>query len=194
MLVRCFLLSTLQGEVEAWLSLVLSGLVVFIQPAHILVKNKTKQKLHKHLPQTPPEIILIRGCHLFPQGHWPAVSLLKKQSAFRSRRETFHWKLNLRAIDPSVGNASLPVSYLVWFQFSSVQLLSPVRLFVTPWTTARRASLSITSFRNLIKLMSIESVMPSNRWRSDSFEKTLMLGKTEGRRRWGWQKLRWSGL
>ena len=87
---------------------------------------KTKQKLHKHLPQTPPEIILIRGCHLFPQGHRPAVSLLKKQSAFRSRRETFHWKLNLRAIDPSVGDAPLPVSYLVWFQFSSVQSLSCV--------------------------------------------------------------------
>ena len=47
-------------------------------------------------------------------------------------------------------------------QFSSVQLLSPVRLFVTPWTTARQASQSITSSQSLLKLMSIESVMPSN--------------------------------
>ena len=45
---------------------------------------------------------------------------------------------------------------------SSVQLLSHVRLFVTPWTAARQASLSITNSRSLLKLMSIESVMPSN--------------------------------
>ena len=45
---------------------------------------------------------------------------------------------------------------------SSVQLLSRVRLFVTPWTAARQASLSITNSRSLLKLMSIESVMPSN--------------------------------
>ena len=48
------------------------------------------------------------------------------------------------------------------FQFSSVQLLNCVRLFATPWTAARQASLSITSSRNLLTLMSIESVMPSN--------------------------------
>ena len=46
--------------------------------------------------------------------------------------------------------------------FSSVQFLSCVRLFVTPWTAARQASLSITNSRSLLKLMSIESVMPSN--------------------------------
>ena len=45
--------------------------------------------------------------------------------------------------------------------FSSVQLFSCVRLFVTPWTTARQASLSITNFWSLPKLMSFESVMPS---------------------------------
>ena len=43
---------------------------------------------------------------------------------------------------------------------SSVQLLSHVRLFVTPWTAARQASLSITNSRSLLKLMSIELVMP----------------------------------
>ena len=47
-------------------------------------------------------------------------------------------------------------------QFSSVQLLSCVRLFATPWTAAHQASLSITNSRSLLKLMSIESVMPSN--------------------------------
>ena len=46
-------------------------------------------------------------------------------------------------------------------QFSSVQLLSCVWLFATPWTAARQASLSITNTWSLPKLMSIESVMPS---------------------------------
>ena len=50
----------------------------------------------------------------------------------------------------------------VVLQFSSVQLLSCARLFVTPWTTAHQASLSITNSQNLPKLMSIELVMPSN--------------------------------
>ena len=47
-------------------------------------------------------------------------------------------------------------------EFSSVQSLSHVQLFVTPWTAARQASLSITNSRSLPKPMSIESVMPSN--------------------------------
>ena len=47
-------------------------------------------------------------------------------------------------------------------QFSSVQLLSCVRLFATAWIAARQASLSITNSRSLLKLMSIKSVMPSN--------------------------------
>ena len=45
---------------------------------------------------------------------------------------------------------------------SSVQSLSPIWLVATPWTAAHQASLSITSPRYLLKLMSIESVMPSN--------------------------------
>ena len=46
--------------------------------------------------------------------------------------------------------------------FCSVQSLSHVCLFATPWTEAHQSSLSITNSRNLLKLMSIESVMPSN--------------------------------
>ena len=50
-----------------------------------------------------------------------------------------------------------------WFKvFSSIQSLSRVRLFATPWTAAHQASLSITSSQSLLKLMSIQSVMPSN--------------------------------
>ena len=46
-------------------------------------------------------------------------------------------------------------------QFSSVQSLSLVRLFATPWIAARQASLSITNSRSSLKLTSVESVMPS---------------------------------
>ena len=56
----------------------------------------------------------------------------------------------------------MSTSYNVSIQFSSVQSLSRVQLFLTPWTEALQASLSITNSRSLIKLMSIESVMPSN--------------------------------
>ena len=47
-------------------------------------------------------------------------------------------------------------------QFSSVQLLNYVRLFVIPWTAAQQASLSITNSQRLLTLMSIGSVMPFN--------------------------------
>ena len=47
-------------------------------------------------------------------------------------------------------------------QFSSVQSLSHIQIFVTPWTAALQAPLSITNSQSLLKLMSIESVMPSN--------------------------------
>ena len=47
-------------------------------------------------------------------------------------------------------------------QFSSVQSLSRVRLFVTPWIAARQASLSITNSQSSLRLTSIESVMPSS--------------------------------
>ena len=50
----------------------------------------------------------------------------------------------------------------ILFTVSSVQLLSCVQLYVTPWTAARQASLSITNSQSLLKLMSINSVMPFN--------------------------------
>ena len=49
-----------------------------------------------------------------------------------------------------------------YYQFSSVQSLSRVRLFATPWIAARQASLSITNSRSSLRLMSVESVMPSS--------------------------------
>ena len=47
-------------------------------------------------------------------------------------------------------------------QFSSVQLLSRIQFFATPWIAAHQASLSITNSRSSLRLMSIESVMPSS--------------------------------
>ena len=55
-----------------------------------------------------------------------------------------------------------PLLFILIFINSVVKLLSRVRLLVTPWTVARQASLSITISLSLFKLMSIESVMPSN--------------------------------
>ena len=62
-------------------------------------------------------------------------------------------------------NLGVPITqqgFVPLHSFSSVQSLSHVRLFVTPWTAARQASLSTTNSQSLLKLMSIESVMPSN--------------------------------
>ena len=55
-----------------------------------------------------------------------------------------------------------PTLWSHYWDFSSLQSLSPVLLFATPWTVARQACLSITNSQSLPKLMSIESVMPSS--------------------------------
>ena len=62
---------------------------------------------------------------------------------------------NVKLLEENIENT-------VWHQFSSVQLLSRVQLFATPWTAACQASLSITNSWSLPKTMSIESVMSSN--------------------------------
>ena len=63
-------------------------------------------------------------------------------------------------------NLEVVIIFMILFPFRiwlrSVQSLSHVQLFVTPWTAACQASLSITNTRNLLKLMSIESMMPFN--------------------------------
>ena len=88
------------------------------------------------------------------------------------------WKKYLISLEPGF-SSSLLISLQLWCWkwpleaeiedplstervISSVQSLSPVWLFATPWTAARQASLSITNPQSLLKLMSVESVMPSN--------------------------------
>ena len=63
---------------------------------------------------------------------------------------------------PELKHWKQPICQLVTVQFSSLQLLSLVPLFVTPWTAASQASLPFTNSRRLLKLISIESVMTSN--------------------------------
>ena len=76
------------------------------------------------------------------------------------------WSKNIQACCtpfPILNQSVVPCSVLtVFFQFSSVQSLSHVQLFATPWTAARHASLSITNSWSSPKLMSIESVMSSS--------------------------------
>ena len=85
------------------------------------------------------------------------------------KRHTRDWHFNLRLKDMLTWQQEIWNYKMRRFgilrntsQFSSVQSLSRVWLFVTPWTAARQASLSITNSWSLFKLMSIESVMPSN--------------------------------
>ena len=68
--------------------------------------------------------------------------------------------LHCRQILHHLSRQGSPMEHSV--HFSSVQSLSRVRLFATPWTAARQSSLSITNSQSLLKLMSIKSVMPSN--------------------------------
>ena len=77
-----------------------------------------------------------------------------------------HWERNKNETWVEIRSTmnTLIWKFALWsVQFSSIQSLSHVWLFVTPWTAARQASLSITSSQSLLKLMSIKSVMPSNR-------------------------------
>ena len=74
-----------------------------------------------------------------------------------SQRVGHNWMTSL-----SLSINHLVLSLWIAIQFSSVQSLSHVRFLATPWTTACQASLSITNSQSSPKLMSIESVMPSN--------------------------------
>ena len=108
----------------------------------------------------------------------PIIFLAKCNSSFSSQCQCCFLKTRSDALKQISSPQYMPLYSCVIFiqstyhrlrlamalvhQFSSVQLLSRVWLFVTSWTAARQASLSITNSRSLLKLMSIESVMPSN--------------------------------
>ena len=75
----------------------------------------------------------------------------------------FFWKENLCLL-PSCVQSFIHISVHLrgFYSFVIIQSLSCVQLFATPWTAAHQASLSFTNSQSLLKLMSIESVMPSN--------------------------------
>ena len=99
----------------------------------------------------------LRRCPLRREG-WSTPVFLPGDS--RGQRSlTGYGPRGRKESNPTERLALLPFSSV---QFSSIQLLSRVWLFVTPWTAARRASLSITNTWSLLKLMSIELVMSCN--------------------------------
>ena len=94
------------------------------------------------------------GCHCLPPQHSTAQILIKRNS-YSLAGVWWFLRFDLNCI----------FKIREWtfsHEFSSVQSLSHVRLFATPWTAACQTFLSITNSRNLLKLMSIQSVMPSN--------------------------------
>ena len=151
--------AALPGErLEAWMAVVLVLLGGPPQPPPSSAQDQL-------CPWVPSERSLVRGgggevcelvqrpCPLQRPPH-PAVSLGGRlfPSLFRDRRERC-WLVS----GPSSADAGSPS-----FLRPVVQSLSRVRLFATPRTTARQASLSITISRSLLKLMSVKSVMPSS--------------------------------
>ena len=88
------------------------------------------------------------------------------QQIWKTQQWPQDWKMSVFIPIAKKGNAKKSSNYctiaLMSVQFSSVQLLSCVQPFATPCTAAHQASLSITNSRSLLKLMSIESVMPPN--------------------------------
>ena len=90
-------------------------------------------------------LIIIIILSSLPGGPYPSAGL--KTKVFVQLRETWFVSAHL---------------WIDEIQFSSVQSLSCVQHFANPWTTAYQAYLSITNCWSLLKLMSIESVMPSN--------------------------------
>ena len=74
-----------------------------------------------------------------------------------------YWILcHMETILVAISSRDIYLDFFNTHQFSSVQSLSHVWLFVTPWIAARQASLSITNSQSLLTLMSIKSVMPSS--------------------------------
>ena len=91
------------------------------------------------------------------------MKILWRSFQYSSSVYSCHFFLISSASVRSIPFLSFIVPMFAWnVPFSSVQLLSRVQLFATPYTAAHRASLSITNSQSLLKLMSIKSVMPSN--------------------------------
>jgi len=103
-----------------------------------------------------PKIPWRRGGHGNPLPYSCLENPMDKGAWWATVHEVTKSQTRLKGLSTHTRGTTSPV------QFSSVQSLSRVRLFATPRTAARQASLSITNSQSLPKLMSIELVMPSN--------------------------------
>ena len=117
--------------------------------------------------------------HYFSMHWWllplKVITLLKNKIKLKKKKKSNYFGIYLVASIFFYHSFYINVRFLLWEElFSSPQFLSihfslvqfsrcHVWLFATPWTAARQASLSITSSLSLLKLLSIESVRPSNR-------------------------------
>ena len=102
--------------------------------------------------------------HLFVSSSIPFISVLQF-SEYRSFISLVRFIPRYFILFDAIANGIVSLNFSFWqfiVQFSSVQSLSRVRLFATPWIAACQASLSITNSRSSLKLMSIELVMPSS--------------------------------
>ena len=121
-----------------------------VEKQEVLVKGNLGFEIRK-LSGLPLWWGLGWGCHMVVLG-WP-----RGGSQWRSRGQDRVQLGNVKASTWKPSDLSFWLSLI-----SSVQSPSPVWLFATPWTAACQASLSITNSQSFLKLMSIQSVMPSN--------------------------------
>ena len=97
---------------------------------------------------------------------WDKCDLCVKAAEFIILYHLLEKTLTLKFLLITQHSVTSSMMFIFWdeiqVQFSSLQLLSRVPLFATPWIAAHQASLSITNTQSSLKLMSIESVMPSS--------------------------------
>ena len=141
----------MNSVVKISIELSISTFMLFMSKGFVLIISK-----HASL------FLFLIPCFTFKMFIYPTSACLCCLLPFQlslivaSFLDHFYYEFNL--LDLFCGNPK----FLIWTFVVAVQLLSCVRLFVTPWTAAWQASLSITISGSLPKLMSIKSVMPSN--------------------------------
>ena len=173
---------------------------------HLFLGRKVMTNLNSILKSRditlPTKVHLVKAM-VFPVVMYGCESLTIKKA--EHRRNGCFWTVVLeKTLESPLDSKRIKLVNPKGNQFSSVQLLSCVWLFATPRTAACQTSLCITNlgvYSNscplpeylleglMLKLQSL--AFGHLMWRANSLEKTLMLGKTEGRKKRGWQKMRW---
>ena len=112
------------------------------------------------------------------QNLGPLILQLQRNKFCQKSKWT--WK---QIVSQSSHQIRAPTHLYCSFKFSSVQLLSRVQLFVTPWTAAHQASLSITDSQSLLKFLSSDIIQPSHPLSSPS-PPTFNLSQHQGLFQW----------